>query len=67
MSKVGSQAISCLAAVLKPRYHFAALQKVFYERTPYRLVNMLYCTIQINTHCMKNTSLKMNICTDVKN
>uniref|UniRef100_A0A8D2J9U2 CWF19-like protein 1 n=1 Tax=Varanus komodoensis TaxID=61221 RepID=A0A8D2J9U2_VARKO len=32
----GSGLVSLLAACLKPRYHFAALQKVYYERLPYR-------------------------------
>nr|XP_060613883.1 CWF19-like protein 1 [Anolis sagrei ordinatus] len=31
-----SELVSLLAASLKPRYHFAALQKVHYERLPYR-------------------------------
>ena len=34
--------MACLAATLKPRYHFVALQKVFYEQTSYRLVDILY-------------------------
>ncbi|XP_034994563.1 CWF19-like protein 1 isoform X3 [Zootoca vivipara] len=34
--KCGSGLVSLLAASLKPRYHFAALQKVYYERLPYR-------------------------------
>ena len=42
VSRIGSKAVACLAATLKPRYHFVALQKVFYERTPYRLVDILY-------------------------
>ena len=42
VSRIGSKAMACLAATLKPRYHFVALQKVFYERTPYRLVDILY-------------------------
>uniref|UniRef100_A0A8D0G4T9 CWF19-like protein 1 n=1 Tax=Sphenodon punctatus TaxID=8508 RepID=A0A8D0G4T9_SPHPU len=32
----GSMLISNLAASLKPRYHFAALEKIYYERLPYR-------------------------------
>ncbi|XP_042317504.1 CWF19-like protein 1 [Sceloporus undulatus] len=32
----GSELVSLLATTLKPRYHFAALQKVYYERLPYR-------------------------------
>ncbi|XP_008122722.1 CWF19-like protein 1 [Anolis carolinensis] len=31
-----SELVSLLAASLKPRYHFAALQKLYYERLPYR-------------------------------
>ncbi|XP_013839114.1 CWF19-like protein 1 isoform X2 [Sus scrofa] len=34
--KCGSALISSLAAGLKPRYHFAALEKTYYERLPYR-------------------------------
>ncbi|KAJ6654040.1 hypothetical protein lerEdw1_007549 [Lerista edwardsae] len=34
--KCGSGLISLLAASIKPRYHFAALQKTYYERLPYR-------------------------------
>ncbi|NXA42390.1 C19L1 protein, partial [Eudromia elegans] len=34
--KCGSALISNLAASLKPRYHFAALEKTYYERVPYR-------------------------------
>ncbi|XP_033010315.1 CWF19-like protein 1 isoform X2 [Lacerta agilis] len=34
--KCGSGLVSLLAASLKPRYHFAGLQKVYYERLPYR-------------------------------
>ncbi|KAI6066613.1 CWF19-like protein 1 [Aix galericulata] len=34
--KCGSTLISDLAASLKPRYHFAALEKAYYERLPYR-------------------------------
>ncbi|ERE80425.1 CWF19-like protein 1 isoform X1 [Cricetulus griseus] len=34
--KCGSALISSLAASLKPRYHFAALEKSYYERLPYR-------------------------------
>lgn len=32
----GSALISSLAVGLKPRYHFAALEKSYYERLPYR-------------------------------
>lgn len=32
----GSALISSLAVSLKPRYHFAALEKSYYERLPYR-------------------------------
>ena len=42
VSRIGSKAVTCLAATLKLWYHFVALQKVFYERTPYRLVDILY-------------------------
>lgn len=34
--KCGSALVSRLAASLKPRYHFAALEKSYYERLPYR-------------------------------
>ncbi|NWW74357.1 C19L1 protein, partial [Climacteris rufus] len=34
--KCGSKLVSDLAASLKPRYHFAALEKAYYERLPYR-------------------------------
>ncbi|NWH77195.1 C19L1 protein, partial [Piaya cayana] len=34
--KCGSKLISDLAASIKPRYHFAALEKAYYERLPYR-------------------------------
>ncbi|NWZ73865.1 C19L1 protein, partial [Acrocephalus arundinaceus] len=34
--KCGSMLVSDLAASLKPRYHFAALEKAYYERLPYR-------------------------------
>ncbi|XP_012623910.1 CWF19-like protein 1 isoform X2 [Microcebus murinus] len=34
--KCGSALISTLATSLKPRYHFAALEKTYYERLPYR-------------------------------
>ncbi|XP_015392176.1 CWF19-like protein 1 isoform X3 [Panthera tigris] len=34
--KCGSALISGLATDLKPRYHFAALEKTYYERLPYR-------------------------------
>ena len=42
VSRIGSKAVACLAATLKPWCHFVALQKVFYERTLYRLVDILY-------------------------
>ncbi|KAJ8299800.1 hypothetical protein KUTeg_023860 [Tegillarca granosa] len=32
----GSEAISQLAMILRPRYHFCGLQGVYYERQPYR-------------------------------
>ena len=35
-SKFGSELISYLAMATKPRYHFAAMQNFFFERTPYR-------------------------------
>ncbi|KAK7810934.1 hypothetical protein U0070_013588 [Myodes glareolus] len=38
--KCGSALVSSLAASLKPRYHFAALEKSYYERLPYRIVPM---------------------------
>ncbi|XP_074869582.1 CWF19-like protein 1 isoform X2 [Carettochelys insculpta] len=34
--RCGSVLISNLAMSLKPRYHFAALEKIYYERLPYR-------------------------------
>ncbi|XP_053439157.1 CWF19-like protein 1 isoform X1 [Nycticebus coucang] len=34
--KCGSSLISTLVVGLKPRYHFAALEKSYYERLPYR-------------------------------
>ncbi|XP_005566242.1 CWF19-like protein 1 isoform X1 [Macaca thibetana thibetana] len=34
--KCGSALVSSLAMGLKPRYHFAALEKTYYERLPYR-------------------------------
>uniref|UniRef100_A0A5F9D045 Inhibitor of nuclear factor kappa-B kinase subunit alpha n=1 Tax=Oryctolagus cuniculus TaxID=9986 RepID=A0A5F9D045_RABIT len=34
--KCGSSLVSSLATGLKPRYHFAALEKTYYERLPYR-------------------------------
>ncbi|XP_053138894.1 CWF19-like protein 1 isoform X2 [Hemicordylus capensis] len=34
--KCASGLVALLAASLKPRYHFAALQKIYYERLPYR-------------------------------
>ncbi|ELK35651.1 CWF19-like protein 1 [Myotis davidii] len=34
--KCGSALVSNLATGLKPRYHFAALEKTYYERLPYR-------------------------------
>ncbi|XP_075390178.1 CWF19-like protein 1 isoform X2 [Tenrec ecaudatus] len=34
--KCGSALVSSLATDLKPRYHFAALEKTYYERLPYR-------------------------------
>ncbi|XP_064369601.1 CWF19-like protein 1 isoform X2 [Dromaius novaehollandiae] len=34
--KCGSALVSNLAASLKPRYHFASLEKAYYERLPYR-------------------------------
>lgn len=34
--KCGSALVSSLASSLKPRYHFAALEKSYYERLPYR-------------------------------
>ncbi|XP_023402587.1 CWF19-like protein 1 isoform X4 [Loxodonta africana] len=34
--KCGSALVSSLATALKPRYHFVALEKTYYERLPYR-------------------------------
>ncbi|KAJ7345364.1 hypothetical protein JRQ81_001314 [Phrynocephalus forsythii] len=42
----GSELVSLLAASLKPRYHFAALQNVYYERLPYRNHTVLQETAQ---------------------
>ncbi|XP_046860261.1 CWF19-like protein 1 [Xenia sp. Carnegie-2017] len=36
MKDLGSETISRLAAKLKPRYHFTALESTYYERLPYR-------------------------------
>ncbi|XP_078240786.1 CWF19-like protein 1 isoform X2 [Pogona vitticeps] len=44
--KCGSGLVSLLAASLKPRYHFAALQKIYYERLPYRNHAVLQETTQ---------------------
>ncbi|ESP05130.1 hypothetical protein LOTGIDRAFT_227825 [Lottia gigantea] len=33
---VGSEGVSEIARILRPRYHFAGLEGVFYERQPYR-------------------------------
>ncbi|NXN91198.1 C19L1 protein, partial [Rhinopomastus cyanomelas] len=44
--KCGSKLVSDLAASLKPRYHFAALEKVYYERLPYRNHTVLQETPQ---------------------
>ncbi|XP_051655644.1 CWF19-like protein 1 [Manacus candei] len=42
----GSKLVSDLAASLKPRYHFAALEKAYYERLPYRNHTVLQETPQ---------------------
>jgi hypothetical protein len=39
--KFGSEMISYLAVKLQPRYHFSALQNMFFERFPYRNHEML--------------------------
>ncbi|XP_070799316.1 CWF19-like protein 1 [Pituophis catenifer annectens] len=44
--KCGSGLVSILAASLKPRYHFAGLQKINYERLPYRNHAVLQETAQ---------------------
>ncbi|XP_027702151.1 CWF19-like protein 1 [Vombatus ursinus] len=44
--KKGSSLISHLAMDLKPRYHFAALEKTYYERLPYRNHTVLQETAQ---------------------
>ncbi|XP_075573772.1 CWF19-like protein 1 [Pelecanus crispus] len=44
--KCGSKLVSDLAASLKPRYHFAALEKAYYERLPYRNHTVLQQTPQ---------------------
>ncbi|XP_066486681.1 CWF19-like protein 1 isoform X2 [Tiliqua scincoides] len=44
--KCGSGLVSLLAASIKPRYHFAALQKTYYERLPYRNHTVLQGTAQ---------------------
>lgn len=36
---MGSDLISWLSYMLKPRYHIAGLEGVFYERSPYRIIN----------------------------
>jgi len=36
--KFGSPLLARLAQKIQPRYHFAALEGVHYERLPYRLV-----------------------------
>ncbi|XP_062504190.1 CWF19-like protein 1 isoform X2 [Corticium candelabrum] len=33
---LGSDTVASIARALKPRYHFSALAKIFYERAPYR-------------------------------
>ncbi|NXS63908.1 C19L1 protein, partial [Brachypteracias leptosomus] len=44
--KCGSKLISDLAESIKPRYHFAALEKTYYERLPYRNHTVLQETPQ---------------------
>uniref|UniRef100_A0A663DTU1 CWF19-like protein 1 n=1 Tax=Aquila chrysaetos chrysaetos TaxID=223781 RepID=A0A663DTU1_AQUCH len=44
--KCGSKLVSDVAASLKPRYHFAALEKAYYERLPYRNHTVLQETPQ---------------------
>ncbi|XP_074965641.1 CWF19-like protein 1 isoform X2 [Phalacrocorax aristotelis] len=44
--KCGSKLVSDLAANLKPRYHFAAMEKAYYERLPYRNHTVLQETPQ---------------------
>ncbi|XP_065605270.1 CWF19-like protein 1 isoform X1 [Cyrtonyx montezumae] len=44
--KCGSALISDLASSVKPRYHFAALEKAYYERLPYRNHSVLQETPQ---------------------
>ncbi|KAM6265431.1 CWF19-like protein 1 isoform 2-T2 [Porphyrio hochstetteri] len=44
--KCGSKLVADLAASLKPRYHFAALNKAYYERLPYRNHTVLQETPQ---------------------
>ncbi|XP_063146677.1 CWF19-like protein 1 isoform X4 [Candoia aspera] len=44
--KCGSGLVSLLAASVKPRYHFAGLQKINYERLPYRNHAVLQETAQ---------------------
>ncbi|KAH0620177.1 hypothetical protein JD844_020181, partial [Phrynosoma platyrhinos] len=53
----GSELVSLLAANLKPRYHFAALQKVYYERLPYRCVEFLAKCILVAS-CRNHTVLQ---------
>ncbi|XP_070925402.1 CWF19-like protein 1 isoform X6 [Macaca nemestrina] len=46
--KCGSALVSSLAMGLKPRYHFAALEKTYYERLPYRV--LLCCLAGVQWH-----------------
>ena len=34
--RFGSELISYLATKLRPRYHFTAIENIFFERIPYR-------------------------------
>ncbi|POI27103.1 hypothetical protein CIB84_009147 [Bambusicola thoracicus] len=59
--KCGSTLISDLAASLKPRYHFAALEKAYYERLPYRSVRLcdISFSFEIRVQFLKNAGGKL--------
>ncbi|KAK2146142.1 hypothetical protein LSH36_629g01064 [Paralvinella palmiformis] len=47
--QVGSETISQVAIAMKPRYHFCAMEGVFYERLPYRNHKVLQESAQHTT------------------
>lgn len=53
-SENGSELVSWLASETKPRYHFAGICDLFYERRPYR--NRRFPGV-LNTHCTRFISL----------